>query len=111
MRWVALTTLTRMTPVSDGQRVEVPLSGGRTFKVDDADARELASDDSQPMTFERALLFAKVRGRRIVRKSWDVLALGNLQVVEGHLRWSLDDGMTVILASEDLLAGDWIVLP
>lgn len=69
------------------------------------------SDDSQPMTFERALLFAKVRGRRIVRKSWDVLALGNLQVVEGHLRWSLDDGMTVILASEDLLAGDWVVLP
>lgn len=48
MRWVAITVLTRMTPVSDGnpgQRVEIPVSGGRTFRLEDLDARDLASDE------------------------------------------------------------------
>lgn len=111
MRWVALAGLVRAETLGDGhQRLEVPLSGGRMFRLDNPDFRELASDEHEAMTFDRALLFLR-HGRRVVRKSWSEAPLGNLQLTEGSLHWSLDDSMTAMLPGEDLLANDWVVLP
>lgn len=113
MRWVALTGMVRAFPQGDGhpgQRIEVPLSGGRSFRVDDLEFRELTSGEHDEMTFERALLFARA-GRNIRCRHWEEGAY--IATVNGTLRWCTPDGEArgLLLPGDDMLATDWIVLP